>query len=211
MSLEMDLDLTGIDLEQEDLGGPGLLPGWYPCQVTDSYEDHNNAGTLILEFTVTGGPSKGRKITERLFSPANAADEEKAKVALRRLGLFALRLGLVTREASNKQVRPDWSKALGRLCVIKVIKRKGTDKHGNEREFTNLDFAGVFDPSDDRVPEELRTKPAGGSGGGTTGAGAGANPPTTPPAGAGAGQTVGAGAGAGAVTGATAGIDYSTL
>lgn len=204
MSLEMDLDLTGIDLDEADKGMTPIPAGWYRAVVGDLWEDHKNPGTLAIEFVMDGGPFDGRKLTERLFDPANSQDAEKAKTTAKRRGIFALRLGLVSREQSGQVVRPDWSKAIGRECIVKIVHRKYKDDAGNEREGAQLDFAGVFSTTDERAPEALRDKAAGGVAA-SNGAAAAATPANSPELSPSAPRTHGP------TPSVAPAIDYSTL
>lgn len=206
MSLELDLDLEGIDLDQEEKGSGGLPAGWYPARVADAYEDHKNPGTLVMEFTIADGPHRGRKHTERLFSPLNADNEDKAKTASRRMGVFAVRLGLLPRNATGN-VRPDWSRAVGQDVVLHIVRRKYKDKNDNEKEVSNIDFAGLFMPGDERIPEAARGR--ANSGAAAPGS-SGSNPPPSSNNGVTA-PAPGGGTSPNQQRGATGVIDYSTL
>lgn len=155
MSLEIDLDLTGTDEQEVEASGT-LDPGWYAVMVDDVHEDQKNPGTVLFRFKVTEGPRAGGKIGDRLFHPDNAPDLDKAKTAKTRMALFAKRLGLIGSDAFGTQVSLNWSDAVGREAVIKVEKRSYTDKDGVRQETVSVAFAGLFHPSDDRVPAELR-------------------------------------------------------
>lgn len=174
MSVTTDLDLTGLTEDDLERGG-SVEAGWYRTIVTDAFEDAKNPGTIVLKFAVVGGPFDKYEIVERLFHPDNSEDAEKAKVAGRRMALFAKRLGLLGTADFGQAVRLDWSNALGREVALKVIKRKYKDKNGNDRDGVNVDFAGIYQLTDERVPAEMRQGGGGGSVAASSSAPPGAN------------------------------------
>lgn len=169
-------DLSNFNYDNAD--APSRLdPGWYIAEVTDATPEET--GTVNFTFRVLR-PSHwaNAEITDKLFHPANSIDESKARISAKRVALFGKRLGVIPREAFGQAgVELDWTKAVGKVVAIKVDRRKYTDKEGIEREASNLAFDGVYDPTDKKVPDEIRlVNPERGGSGAGAGAGGGQNP-----------------------------------
>jgi hypothetical protein len=151
MSMEEELDCTNEDLDQLDRGNQ-LSPGWYRAVLHNVVWDHKSPGTLAFTFAITAGPFARVEVTERLWNPENSNDTDTARKLAQRRITFAKRLGLIDRTAAGTKQRIDWQAAVGMEVGIKMVEKK--DKDGVLR--SNLDWAGVYQISDERVPALIR-------------------------------------------------------
>lgn len=186
MSLVEELDLGDDTPETLEHGGQ-MTPGWKHIKIEDVYDDPKNQGTLVLLMRVVTGKAKGAPHYERLWSPANAPDEQKAQTARNRRKLFAKRLGLIADGDAGKAVQLDWADAIGREALVKIKKEVKKNEDGSEgREFVNVGFADIYRLDHPDVPAEALKEaglpPRGGSAPPAAAAGA---PSGTPPAPAG--------------------------
>ncbi len=155
MGFNLSLDLG--DQEWADLDASSVQePGWFRCVIDDVKESPDNPGIYQIVFKVVAGPHRGSVIYDRLNDPTQAADENGAKMALKRLGIYAKRLGLA--DGSSKCFDLDLSRLVGKECYVHMVKKPGKDRDGNTRDFVNVDFAGIFALTDERVNEEARKK-----------------------------------------------------
>jgi len=135
-----------------------LQAGFYHVRLDDSFED-TNSGRQVFEFVVVAGPSEGQKLTERLNNPDYAEGERAVEMAIRRMKLFAGRLGVVTKADEGKEdIELDWTLAIGKEFAIHVQTRSYTDKSGQQKEATNMAFDGVWsmNPLSDKMPNACR-------------------------------------------------------
>jgi len=153
MGIRGSVDLSGKSAADVEREGSTLEPGWYRATVQDIREDDGN---LKIEFKL----KDGRKYTETLWDPDRSEDEEKGKKSQQRRNLFAIRLGLVPREAKDTAYEFDWLDAIGRECVLKLAFGK---PNAEGLRYANIEWAGIFETHDNRVPAELRTTPPAGA------------------------------------------------
>lgn len=148
-------DLSDVTYENADAASR-LEPGWYRAQVVDATPDEH--GTIDFEFEVTHPPQWAHaRIKDKLFDPANSIEERKRVISTKRVALFGKRLGVIPRDGYGQTgVEIDWSQSIGQEIVIKVERRKYTDKEGVEKEASNLAFDGVYNLDDAKVPEDVR-------------------------------------------------------
>jgi hypothetical protein len=181
MSLVEELDLGDDTPETLEHGGH-VSPGWKHVKVEDVYDDPKNQGTLVLLLRVLTGKAKGAAHYERLWSPTNAADEQKAQSARNRRKLFAKRLGLIGDGDAGKNVSVDWADAIGREALVKIKRDLKKGANGEpDKEFTNVEFAGVYRVDHPDVPPEaLREAGLPPRGGPNAPAGAAGGTPTGP-------------------------------
>lgn len=131
------------DLERE---ASGLEPGWFRARMEDVSEEEDN---LKLKFRL----ADGRVHTETLWSPMNAENDKAAAALEKRRGAFSIRLGLVPREAKGTAYEFDWLACMGREYAIHLVLGK-PNKEG--KQFIQLEWMGIFDVFDHRVPEAIR-------------------------------------------------------
>lgn len=160
-----DIDLEEYETEEALEKPDGVPPGWYRATITDVDKDPKS-GAIILKFEVCDGEHAGQKIEERLWDPSKSGgDAKKEDFSRKRRAIFARRIGLLGADDFGKKVSVDWLKAVGHTVAINVKERKYKDNAGNEKIARNIDFAGIFQPDDQRVPEEIRgAAPPPGSG-----------------------------------------------
>lgn len=159
---EYDLsEYTADGVERSDR----LPVGWYRAIVTDVSQEERT-GALVIKFEVTDGEHKDATVSERLWDPKKADAPDKAETSRRRRIAWAKRLRIISEADFGKPgVRFPWDDAIGKEVVINIKERKYKDKDGNPGVTTNIDFLGVYQPDDQRVPEELRGTATGGAGG----------------------------------------------
>ncbi len=151
MGQNWDLDFSGETPEQVDLAAGRIPDGWYRAILAAS-EDDLESGAKKLQFKVSQGLHAGKKITQTLWHPRFAPDEEKAKSAMQKARIFAVRMGLVPREAKGAFTM-NFDAALNKEFVVKVKTFK-SEKTG--KEFAELEYSGVF-PFDHRdIPADVR-------------------------------------------------------
>jgi hypothetical protein len=146
-----ELDLTNEDADALDKGSQ-LNPGWYPAVLDNVTSDVRNPGTLVFAFVIAGGAFDGVKTSKRLFDPLHSNDTDSAKKLAQQRITWAKRLGLIDSTASGRKVSIDWQAAVGQEVAIKVSERKGQD--GILR--CEVEWAGVFPRTDERVPALIR-------------------------------------------------------
>jgi hypothetical protein len=149
----VDLDLTGVtDLKQIENAGR-VPPGWYRVSVTDHFEDTQKEGTLVWEFTITGGAFDGKKLFFHPNLPSCYPDDpDKAKKAADRLSSLGLRFGLITDADKGKAVGVDFDRTMGMDMVVKVNERKGTEGG----IFWEIGYLDVYPPNHERIPKDVR-------------------------------------------------------
>lgn len=137
------VDLGSRSADQLEREASSLEPGWFKAVVKDAYLDDGN---LALEFRL----DDGRQHTEKLWDPS--ASEKWQRLQERR-DAFAVRLGLVPREAKGTAYEFDWLDAIGKDVAIELVWGKVNDKG---QRYIQLAWMGLYDIGDGRVPEAIR-------------------------------------------------------
>lgn len=162
-----DINFDEFNPDTVDRGYPPA--GWYRAIVEDSEID-DKTGATVMTYKITDGVHQEQTIKDRIFDPNMAADEEKKSVAIRRAGGLALRLGLVKSIVVGKDAKGrdkkgvvnldgtpvasvDFGAAIGKDVVLHLTSRKYTDKNGNEKETTGVDFMGVYLTDHPDIPD----------------------------------------------------------
>lgn len=144
MAIPGCVDLAGRSADQLEKEASAVEPGWFRAKVSDVYEKDGN---IKLEFTLMDN----RKHTETLWDPS--ASEAAVRLQQRR-DVFAVRLGLVPREAAGTAYEFDWTDCIGRDCALELVKGKPNDKG---QSYVQLSWVGVYPIDDSRVPANLRS------------------------------------------------------
>lgn len=141
------VDLGGKSADEIEKQASALEPGWFKAMVQDVYEQD---GTLFLDFKL----GDGRSVLERLWDPNRSDTDQKRQKSQQRRDLFAIRLGLVPRDARGTAFEFDWLNAIGRECVVEMDYSKPREEGG--AKYVNLTYSGIYEPNDPRVPEVIR-------------------------------------------------------
>ena len=127
-----------------------LQPGWYRATVSDMVADeHQN---LKVHFDLDG-----RNLTETLWNPEGGKDTNAMKRLAQRRGLFAIRLGLVPRDAKGQVCEFDWEDAIGRECVLEL---EWSKPNADGKKFANVKWAGIYTTDDPRAIAGLKGEKA---------------------------------------------------
>jgi hypothetical protein len=154
----MEIDFSDINPDDFEAGG-AVRPGWYRCTVNETKDSQYAAGNVDVEFLVTHGPFRGCKIFDTIIEPSNAADTDKAKKCVNRIGMYLTRLGLFTKEElKGRQVVIDWSQLVGRECLVEVKEDSWTKDDGEKKTKVKVTFDGVHALDGDKVPDDVLKK-----------------------------------------------------
>ena len=154
--LELELDFEGRGSDQMGGGGKCTAPGWYKV-VVEHVKRNDRYGSFDFEFIVTEGVHKGEKIYQSVWLPGGN-DPDKDKKAIDRLGIWAERLGIWDGKPTGK-IRLAFAEAIGRSVVVKLQSRKSTNKEtGEEKEYFDLGWEGVYPPDHPKIPDEVRAR-----------------------------------------------------
>lgn len=163
MSFEINLRFSEKEAASLESGAV-RQPGWFRCVVHDVTEEEEK-GFWLVHYRVTDGPWTGSEIKDRLFNPDLAADTDKAKSAIKRIGLVLKRLGVWDGAPGNKSV--SLIDCIGRPCWLKLSERSYKGKDGEQVKTVDVEWAGVYPLDDKRVPEEVRNPGAAPASGGS--------------------------------------------
>jgi hypothetical protein len=155
MGVAWNLDFTTESADAVDKSVGYLPEGWYRARLIAA-SDEMESGAKKLTFEVTYGPHTGRKFTETLNNPTLIDDTDKAKTALQRARIFGIRLGLIPRNTVGVVAPADYEMAVGREVVVRMKHRTFKGNDGQMKEFTGLDFSGIYEFEHPDVPKEVR-------------------------------------------------------
>lgn len=142
MSNGWDLNFAGQTIDDVDKSGGNPPDGFYRVnvtEVTNSAED----GSMHFKFKISQGPQAGRHVKGKLSNPRFAETVEKAKTIADRAKIWAVRMGLVPKEAEGKTANVDYLKAIGKELVVK-LKTRVFDGDKGKVEFQEVEYAGVY-------------------------------------------------------------------
>jgi hypothetical protein len=148
--LEMDVDFTDTE-DVDEVGAFSFIkPGTYHAEIED------------VEFGEKEGKTPCVAFSMRILAGTEASEINKVHIERLyispgmqwRMRIFAVRLGLVGRDAAGKKARVNWEEATGRQVVISIIQddfETIDQKTGEKRmqKSTKCDKAGIWDVHSD--------------------------------------------------------------
>lgn len=197
MTTNWNLDFGGQTIDAVDKSAGTPPDGYYRAKLTEAMPDDDHR--LEFKFTICHGLQAGRKVSGKLNNPGLADTPEHRESALKKARVWAVRLGLVPKEAEGKVASVNWSLAYGREVVVKVSsktykKKKDGVETGETGTWQEIDYAGVY-PLDHAdlngptrtelglplLPGQSATDPKAGKGNGKSTPGAVSGAPATAP------------------------------
>lgn len=142
MSNGWDLNFAGQTIDDVDKSGGNPPDGYYRVKA-DKVEHDPEDGSMKFSFKITHGVQSGRIVRGKLSNPRFAETPEKAKTIADRAKIWAVRMGLVPKDAEGKTANVDFTQAIGRDLVVKV-KTRTFDGNKGKVEFQEVEYAGVY-------------------------------------------------------------------
>lgn len=154
---ELAEQLNGMDAQEvEDSTSMLVEKGKYHAVLDDADDSVvSNGGNkgIELAFTLLGGRKPGKKVSHTLYTAGG--DAEKTKKMLTQINLFALRLGIATKDADGKILitkGKSFRDAIGNECILDVIVDSGvSQKTGKPWEANAVKFCGIFSLGDEKA------------------------------------------------------------
>lgn len=119
----------------------------------DVTTDNGNRG-IELEFSLLGGKKPGKLVSHTLY--ARGKDAEKTKKMLTQINLFALRLGIATKDGEGRiKFLPgrSFKDTIGTEVIVDVIVGTRTSKNGQPYEANEIKFCGIYALDDPKARE----------------------------------------------------------
>ncbi len=148
-----EVDFTDQTPETMDAVRPD--PGWYNAEVVDTKEDPEK-GDMHVVFKILGPRFIGAQHTEYLQNPAYSRTEQATVISARKLGTWALRLGLATKADAGTRKELDWSKAVGVRVVLHLKEDAYTGSDGKTKTPLRCDWA-PYDLLHEKIPADVRS------------------------------------------------------
>lgn len=141
--MSWNLNFGGKSAEQIDKESSRPPDGFY---LAECIKRETSPEDFSEEFTwkITKGTSAGAIVRGRLNNPAVADTPEKAESMVKKAKIWAVRLGVVPRDAVLENVTVDWTKAVGWKGVLKIKTRHYEKRDGTKGEITEPDYAGIY-------------------------------------------------------------------
>lgn len=149
--LELESEISGEEIEH---GGRCNAPGWYLCTVHD-IERNSDSTHVRITYKIAAGAWKGGMLHDNVWMPGSGLDPDKEEQTRKRFALIASRLGLWDGEKTSK-LRVNFAEAIGRPCVLEVIKRSWTNQKGEKQDGVQPAYTGIYPPDHPKIPLEVR-------------------------------------------------------
>lgn len=156
---ELENELNGQDAREVEDSTSMLVPAGKYHAILDASDDEvvsNNGNRGIeLTFSLLSGPKPGKKVDHTLY--AAGKDAEKTKKMLTQINLFALRLGIATKDADGKiKINPgaSFDDAIGNECILDITVEAGVNQQGRPWEANGVKFCGIYALDDAKAREK---------------------------------------------------------
>jgi hypothetical protein len=132
------------------LGGR-CSPGKFHIQWTEVVHDTQSQTPCVqAKYEVLGGTDPGCvgivQVERLYFSPKS----------MKRVAIFATRLGLIDASAFGTRSSVDWSALVGQEAIVEIVEEEYTKKDNTKGISSKISFAGVWPLTDERVKDVPR-------------------------------------------------------
>lgn len=149
MSIDWNLDFGGQTIDAVDKSAGTPPDGYYRAKLHEVVPDDD--GRLEFKFKICHGIQTGRTLSGKLNNPQFADTAEHRDSATKKARVWAVRLGLVSKESEGKVAAVNWNLAIGREVVVNVETTKYEKKDKNTGAKTGvwttwqeIKYAGVW-------------------------------------------------------------------
>ena len=147
----IDLDLKGIRSPEELEDRTPISAGRHMAVVVSHHMDQKT-GALKVVWRIESDPWAGAVLTETHNLPALAMEASKMPGLIRKLALFAYRMGLIRKEDMGKSLRLDPDKLIGVRRVIDVERKQAKDSAPDSPFYSNIAYGCYWSEDRPEIP-----------------------------------------------------------
>lgn len=140
-----------------DKGFERVKPGLYLMEFLGGEEKLNKKGDEIMSIRLQvrfGGDGNQINVVHEERTKVFFSNETAERIAHEKIYLFAVKLGIYTKQEITKKVAADgeidfpWKDHVGKLLVVNMEDNSWEDDNGNKREQSRVQSAGVWSTGD---------------------------------------------------------------
>jgi hypothetical protein len=153
--MSFEFDVPDQDPEADEMNCK-VTAGFHLARVARTWTDKQ--GKLKIAWEIESPPWKGHVVIDSFANPALAMTQEEQAGQVRRLWLFAYRMGQCKKEDRGKRLALNEAALVGVRRVIEVERRRNSKKPDDTREYSNIAYDGRWDLDRPEIPVEDRIR-----------------------------------------------------